>query len=313
MKKIIVYTGPQHAGELVQVMLGTDFDVRLVEPTPEDLLPNFHQASAFLDASMKVSISAEDIEKASNLELIVTATTGANHIDGEALESRKIPLLTLKGQKEVLNGITASAEHSWALLMSCARHLRRAYNHVSSGQWERTQFPGVMLRGKTLGVIGMGRNGSWMARYANAFGMKVLAHDPFVSDLPADVEAADLDRLLAESDITSLHVHLSDETQGMISAQRIGMMKRGSIFINTSRGELTDEAALVAALKTGQLAAVGVDVLCGEPQIEQNLLWQYAQENEAVHITPHVGGFCPDAVLHVVRFSAQRIADRLEA
>lgn len=313
MKKVIVYTGPQHAGELVEEMLGDRFEVRLVEPTPEDLLPNFHQASAFMDASMKVSISAEDIAKAEKLELIVTATTGANHIDGKALEERKIPLMTLKGQKAVLNGITASAEHSWALLMSCARHLRRAYTHVTNGDWERTQFPGIMLSGKTLGVIGFGRNGSWMARYANAFGMKVLAYDPFMSDFPDYVESVTLDALLEQADITSLHVHLSEETAGMINADCIASMKKGSVFINTSRGELTDEHALVAALKSGQLASVGVDVLCDEPNIRDNVLWQYAQENESVHITPHVGGFCPDAVLHVVRFSANRIAENMEA
>lgn len=309
MKPILVYTGPDHAGELVKQMAGDSFDVRCVDPTPESLLPQFRQARAFLDASMKVPIAAADIEAAEDLALIVTATTGANHIDGAALAERKIPLLTLKGQTEVLRGITASAELSWALLMSTARGLRSAYTHVHEGGWERTMFPGMMLRGKTLGVIGFGRNGSWMARYGLAFGMKVLAHDPFCETYPEGVEAVDLNVLLSQSDFVSLHVHLSDETRGMIDVTKIASLKKGAVFINTSRGELVDEHALAASLSAGRLSAIGVDVLGGEPQIRDNVLWQLAQKDERVHITPHIGGFCPDAVSHVVRFSTQRILD----
>lgn len=311
--KTLVYTGPKHAGELVQEMVGHLYDVRMVEATPEDLLPQFHQASVFLDASMKVSISAEDIAKADKLELIVTATTGANHIAGEALAERNIPLLTLKGQTEVLRGITASAELSWALLMACARKLRGAFTHVTDGRWERVEFPGIMLRDKTLGVIGFGRNGSWMARYALAFGMKVIAFDPMISEYPEGVRGTTMEEVLAASDFVSLHVHLSDETRGMLNADRISSMKQGAVFINTSRGELTDEHALIAALEDGRLAAMGCDVLCDEPNITENVVWQYAQSHDNVHITPHIGGFCPDAVNHVVRFSAQRILKHAEA
>jgi D-3-phosphoglycerate dehydrogenase len=116
-----------------------------------------------------------------------------------------------------------------------------------------------------------------------------------------------LEDLVSFSDVISIHVHLSDKTEKMLDRNIISKFKKGSIFVNTSRGELTDESALVDALKSGNLASVGVDVLCGEPNITKNPLWQYAQNHNNVHITPHIGGFCPDAVKTVVSFSSERI------
>lgn len=310
--KVLVYTGPKHAGKIVEERLGHLYEVRLVDATPEDLLPHFYQASIFMDASMKVPITAEDVARAEHLELIVTATTGANHISGSALEARLIPLLTLKGETKILRDITASAELSWALLMSCARNLGKAFSHVRKGLWERTEFPGMMLRGKILGVIGFGRNGSWMARYGTAFGMKVLAYDPYVKAFPDHAMSTDIDTLLAQSDFVSLHVHLNEENHHLLNADKIDMMKSGAVFINTSRGELVDEYALVAALKDGRIAGVGCDVLTDEPDIQSNVLWQFGHEHDNVHITPHIGGFCPSAVEHVVNFSAGRVLAHAE-
>jgi phosphoglycerate dehydrogenase-like enzyme len=305
--KNLVYTGPDYCIHLIEETLGNLFNIIRVEPTPESLLPAFKSCSVFLDASMKVPISYEIIESALDLELIVTATTGANHIDGEALKQRNIPLLTLKGQTKVLHSLTPAAELSWALIMSCARHLRGAYHHVEIEGWDRTIFPGLMLKGKTIGIIGFGRIGSWIARYANAFDMKILCYDPFTTKSEDYIKMTTLEDLVSFSDVISIHVHLSDKTEKMLDRNIISKFKKGSIFVNTSRGELTDESALVDALKSGNLASVGVDVLCGEPNITKNPLWQYAQNHNNVHITPHIGGFCPDAVKTVVSFSSERI------
>ena len=155
----------------------------------------------------------------------------------------------------------------------------------------------------------MGRLGSWTARYANAFGMHILAYDPYTDEFPGYVEYASLERIIKESDVVSIHVHLSSETTGMINKELIDKFKTGAIFVNTSRGELTDEKALVEALQSGQLASVGVDVLSDEPNIEKNPLWKYSQNNNNVIITPHIGGFCSDAVDKVVDFSCSRILD----
>ncbi len=306
---IAVFTGPEHSAEVARERLAGHFDVVAVKPEPGDLLPAFERATVFIDASMKVPIGSEDIAAASRLELIITATTGATHIDQQALAARNIPLKTLKGQTEFLRGITPAAELSWALVMACARHLRAAVDHVGSSQWERTRFPGLMLKGRSIGIIGMGRIGGWMARYAEAFGMTVNYYDPHVTGTQGQANPMPLEDLVAASDIVSIHVHVDDSTRGMIDADLLARFKPGAIFINTARSELTDEDALVAALSSGRLSAVGVDVLVGDPDPAQSPLWRHSREHDNVVITPHIGGFCPDAVDHVVAFTCQRILD----
>jgi D-3-phosphoglycerate dehydrogenase len=143
-----------------------------------------------------------------------------------------------------------------------------------------------MLKGKTLGIIGVGRIGSWMSRYAQAFGMDVQGYDPYATTFPAGVKKVGLDDLLATSDFVTVHVNLTDETRMMLTAEKIQAMKPGSVFINTSRGELVDEEALVRALQEGRIASAGVDVLSGEPDIRANPLWKYAQSSDSVCITP---------------------------
>lgn len=311
-KRIVLYSGPEHASRVAEQVLGEDFDLVRVAPEPEVLLPAFQKCTVYLDASMKVPISESDIGTANDLRLIVTATTGATHIDQNALAARRIPLLTLKGQHQFLRNLTPAAEHSWALLMACARRLRGAVSHVLNGGWERVEFPGLMLKGRTLGLIGMGRIGTWMSRYAAAFGMSVVYYDPYAEDVSADVEPLSLEELVCCSDIISIHVHVTEETKGMINQDLLDRFKPGVVFINTSRAELVDEAALVKALKEGRISAVGTDVLLGEPHIENSPLWQYSQESENVLITPHIGGYCPDAVDKVVEFSSQRVREFFE-
>lgn len=311
--RTVVYTGPAASARVAREILGDRFDVVAVDPTPSSLEPALERAEALLDASMAVPITADLIARSPLLRVISTATTGASHIDVTALRAREIPLLTLKGQREVLRELTPAAEHSWLLLMACARKLVPAAKHVEAGEWNRTLFPGAMLRGSTIGIIGLGRIGGWMARYATAFDMKVQAFDPAPVDAPEGVKLVELEELLATSDFVSLHVNLSDETRGMLDARLIGTIKPGTVFINTSRAELTDEEALVHALEEGRLAAVGADVLFGEPEPSASPLWRYAQEHDNVLITPHIGGFSPAAVDVTVGFAARRILEYLEA
>ena len=152
----VLYSGPERSARIVGELLGSHFVVKTGAAEAGPLLALFKDCTVFLDASMKVQIPAEAIESADKLRLIVTATTGANHIDAQALQRRNIPLLTLKGQKEILRDLTPAAEHSWLLLMSCARHLRGAVRHVETGRWERTEFPGLMLKGNTAAVTAAG-------------------------------------------------------------------------------------------------------------------------------------------------------------
>ena len=307
MKDVLLYIGPEYAQETIENILGSSYKILAPEGVPDKVIPIFEECDIFFDASMKVPVSADNIHNAKNLKLIVTATTGASHIDQKALEQRGVPLLTLKGQKEILQELTPAAEQSWLLLMACARHLRDAIHHVEDSQWNRVEFPGIMLKGKTIGIIGLGRIGSWMARYASAFGMKVQAYDPFNDEVNDGIEMVDINHLLSTSDFITVHVHLTPETAQIIDAERIKLFKRGSIFINTSRAELVDVKALINALKEGRIVAVGVDVLFNEPDIKNDPLWQHSIDHYNVIISPHIGGYCPEAVIKVVEFSAKRI------
>jgi D-3-phosphoglycerate dehydrogenase len=229
-------------------------------------------------------------------------------VDAAALARRGIPLLTLKGQTEVLRDITAAAEHSWLLLMACARRLRPAVRDVLAGVWDRNRYPGRMLRGKVLGIVGCGRIGQWMSRYAAAFGMTCLGYDPHVQPWPAGIEQTDLDSLLERSNFVTVHVTLTEETKGLLGARELRLIPPGGVLVNTSRGEILDEAALLACLAEGRLTA-GLDVLCGEPDVADHPLVAYARTHTNLILTPHIAGFSPDALRHVLSFSCRRIVE----
>lgn len=302
----ILYLGPPGSLEIVRSHLSANTEVTLAL-NEEAVDRELENCDAVLDAYMRIKFDADRLARAKRLDLFVTATTGADHVDAEVLAARGIPLLTLRGEREVLRNITAAAEHSWLLLMACARSLIPAVEAVRSGDWNRNRFPGVMLRGRTLGLIGCGRIGGWMSRYAIAFGMTCVGYDPFAEHFAEGVHPVDLDELLIRSDFVSVHVPLNDDTRLLLGAEEIQKMKHGAILINTSRGEILDETALLVALLEGRLASAGLDVLTGEPQTAENPLVQYARNHANLLITPHIGGFSPDALAHVLEFCCGRI------
>jgi phosphoglycerate dehydrogenase-like enzyme len=305
----VLYLGPEDGRQTVADELGGGFTVQHVRAERDTVLNEVRAAAVVFDASMKVRLDRPLLDAAPGLRLVITATTGADHIDSAALTARGIPLFTLKTEREFLRGITPAAELSWLLLLACARRLRAALRHVEQGGWDRELFPGTMLRGRTLGLIGCGRIGGWMARYARAFDMTVIGHDPFLSEFPVEVRAVGLPELLSSADFVSIHVHFSDATRGLLGAKELALMKDGAALINTSRGAIVDESALLAGLAAGKPAALGVDVLEGEPDIRDSRLWQYAQTHDNVTITPHIGGFSPDALASVLRHTAARIRE----
>lgn len=309
----IVYCGPQEALDTLRETVGGDARVVHVPPDTQPVVAALRTAEAYLDASMKVRLTRNVIDGSPGLRAIGVAATGADHVDAAALEARGIPLLTLRGQTDVLRGLTPAAELSWLLLMACARQLGAARDHVRAGKWNRLEFPGIMLKGRTLGIIGCGRIGSWMARYGTAFAMRCIGHDPVITEWPELITRVPLDELLAQSDFVTVHVPLTNETSGFLTRAHIERMKPGVVFVNTSRGDLVDEGALVDGLRAGRISAVGVDVLSGEPDVAANPLWQHAKDHDNVLITPHIGGFSPDAVRVVVSHTARRILSHLSA
>ena len=187
----------------------------------------------------------------------------------------------------------AVAEHTFALMLSLARSLVRAHSTMQAGKWEKKTLQGTELRGKTLGIVGLGRVGIEGSRRAQAFGMKVVAHDPYVTPSLAqqlNVTLAPLDELYAQSDYITLHVGLTPQTQGMINAEALRKMKKGVRLVNCARGELLNEAAVIEALKSGQLGGAGLDVYSNEPLKDSPLM-----NLPNVILTPHIAGSTHEA------------------
>lgn len=259
--------------------------------------------------SLRLPVDARALDAARRLKVVATNTTGLDHLDIEGMERRGIVLYSLKNDREFLETVTSTAELAFGLLLACARRLPECFASTREGEWGRAAFAGIQLRGKTLGVVGVGRLGSMMARYGMAFGMRVLGADPSPLRVPEGVEMVPLERLLSESDFVSLHVHLGDATRGMLGAGELGSMKRGAILVNTSRGGLVDEAALVRAMREGRVAAAGLDVIDGEWLEDKRAhpLIAYSRENPRLLITPHVGGTSPDAVRAGLRHTVAKV------
>jgi len=310
--QLIAYVGAKEGYEALVAEAGSSVATVHVDAEPLAVAQALSRAAGFLDASMKVRITDAMVDQAPGLRIISCATTGSDHIERGALDRRGIAVRTLKEDPALLQDLTPAAELSWALLMACARRLKGAFRHVDQGGWVREEFPGIMLKGRTLGLVGCGRIGGWMARYAQAFGMRVLACDPYQAKLPDGVLDTPLASLVEQADFLSIHVHLGDETRGLLSADLLRRCKPGAILINTSRGAVVDEGALLEGLLNGRIAAAGVDVLDGEPDIADHPLAVYARTHENLLITPHCGGFSPDAVRLVCRQAARKILAELE-
>lgn len=238
-----------------------------------------------------------------SLKYIVTATTGLNHIDMEAATRRRIFVISLKGESEFLTHVKSTAEHTWGLLLSLIRKLPAAMEHVKAGGWNRQPFLSDELDGKTLGIIGYGRLGKILANYGVAFGMRVLVHDrqPESYAGHTHVQSVDLSTLLANADVVCLLISWSEENNAFMNAACFSEMKTGAYFINTARGELVDEKALLNALESGKLKGAALDVLHGDSAwpgraVDTSGLLTYAQRNNNLLITPHMGGYGKDSI-----------------
>jgi len=269
--------------------LGTVVDH--VPPTP---LPADLSGYQVFTVRFDYRLTDEVMACAPQLQFILSPTTGLDHIDLKAAEARGISIISLRGQHEFLRGIWASAEHSWALLLALVRRLPRATLAPGQGMWVQRPFFGNELARKRIGIVGLGRIGEKVARYAKAFEMTVYAYDPAPKGNSEGVEMlASLDALLALSDVLSIHVPLQEDTQGMIGASELAKLPAGALLLNTARGAIVDEEALLAALESRCIAGAAMDVLEGEATAgfpREHPLVAYANNHDNVLITPHIGG-----------------------
>jgi D-3-phosphoglycerate dehydrogenase len=261
-------------------------------------------------------IDCEVMNAGQRLKIIVTATTGLNHIDLQEAARRGIQVFSLRGEAEFLRDIRATAEHTVALILALLRHIPAAFTHVRHGGWNRDLFKGRELHRKMVGVVGYGRLGRLVARILKSFDMPILAADPYVDEGAVEdgVALVSLAQILREADLVTLHVNLCEQTRGLIGREQFAAMKQGASFVNTSRGELVDERALLDALYTRQLAGAALDVLCDEDSsgMQANQLVAYARAHDNLIITPHIGGCTVESMEKTECFLADRLLTLLK-
>ncbi|MAE64768.1 MAG: hypothetical protein CMJ18_10920 [Phycisphaeraceae bacterium] len=278
-----------------------DFDAPLLS---SDELPGAVGDYDILVPRIEHEVDTVVLDAGKRLRMIGTPSTGTDHIAVAEAERRGLQIVCLKHEREFLDTVQTTAELAWLLILSCNRNMRAAMKHVEAGEWESQTLRGHEMYGRTLGIIGYGRLGTMVSRFAHAFRMNVIASDPEV--IPDTwVRRVSQEQLLAEADVVTLHVHLTEATRGMIGAEQFAQMKPGAYLVNTSRGGLIDEDALVESLGSGRLAGAGLDVVSGERDEDRTSrpLFRYAAAHDNLIITPHIGGVTreaqPRATLHL--------------
>src|SRR5271157_365964 len=258
----------------------------IVQPTKESLLGELANAEALIVRSA-TRVTPELMDKAPHLRVVGRAGVGVDNIDLDEATKRGILVMSTPGGSSV-----SVAEHTFALLLSLVRQVPKFDASMREGKWEKSSS-GAEVRGKTLGLVGLGRIGREVAIRADAFDMRLLAFDPYLSESAAtelSAELVPLDKLLAESDFISLHTAVSPQPQGMINTESISKMKKGVRIINAARGELINEADLAAAIRSGQVGGAALDVFAEEPPKNNPLIGL-----PNVVTTPHVAGSTAEA------------------
>ena len=286
-----------------------EVDVR--EPDRQYLLDHIHEYDAYLP-SLKVRIDRELAQRgaAGRLKLIYTPSTGLDHLDLDALEEFGIQMESIRTEYALLDQITSTAELAFTLMLSAARKVPAGHNAAMKGLWARDRYRGHQLSAKTLGVLGVGRLGSMMVDFGRGFRMNVIGCDSNPRKRIADLEYLEFDEFAARADVITIHIHLTADNEHFLNAERIAKMKDGVILVNTSRGKIIDEEALLAALNSGKIGGFGADVIMGEwrDDLDQHPLIAYAREHDNMTIVPHVGGVTWEAQSMTLRFVAEKMA-----
>ena len=249
-------------------------------------------------------VTRKVIEASNNLKVIGRAGVGVDNVDLDAATEKGVVVMNTPGGNTI-----AAAEQTFALLLAMMRNIPQAYVSMKAGKWERSNFVGNELEGKTIGIIGLGRIGMNVARYARGFKMRILGNDPFISKEnaeKADIELMEMDELLAQSDIISLHAPATEKTRGMVNKEFLAKMKNGSRLVNCARGALIVEADLIEALKNGPLKAAALDVFVDEPTKNEELV---ALDN--VIVAPHLGASTREAQIEVGIQIVRQVTDAL--
>ncbi len=253
-------------------------------------------------------VRATDLAGPIRCRILAVPATGLDHLDLEACAKASVQVAALRGEVEFLRGVRATAEHTLGLLLALLRRIPAAHASVLAGRWDREAFRGRELHGRVAGIVGMGRLGSIMAEYFRALGMTVAGYDPR-DDFPVGLarRCASLQELFSVADVISVHVAYTPATRSLIGEAHFAQARPGCIVINTSRGGIIDQDALLAALEEGRVAGAALDVIDGEPHVGRNHpLVVYARAHNTLLLTPHLGGNTSDSLAKAEGFIAEK-------
>ena len=253
----------------------------------------------FVKIGLAINRSVIDIQP--NLKLIVTPTTGLDHIDLKYSEIKKIKVISLKNDIKFLSSITSTAEHAWMLALALQRKLLDAVNIVKDGKWERESLSIYQFKDKTIGIVGYGRLGKILSKYGKAFKMNVIANDVKESIKSVRVKLVSLENLMSKSDIVIIVASYQNGQPPIISSKELSLAKKRPIIVNVSRGGVVNEEAILAALDNKQISGYACDVVSddsnwdNEKKINNKLIDAF-KKNKNIIITPHIGGYSKDAI-----------------
>ena len=274
----------------LQLLAATpDIEVASFAGKPREELERALAGADALIVRSETRVTADLLTRAPRLRVIARAGTGVDNIDVPAATRRGIAVMNAPGANTV-----SAAEHAMGLLLGLVRHIPWAAEAMRRGEWDRKRFEGTELRGKTIGVVGMGRIGGHVGQLARAFGMQVVGHDPYLAPERAaelQVKLLPLDQLLRQADVVTLHVAYTEQTHHLINAERLALMKPTAVLVNTARGELVDEAALADAVRAKRIAGAAIDVFAVEPLPADSPLRQLP----GVILTPHLAASTAEA------------------
>ncbi|NNT72581.1 hypothetical protein HKT18_10165 [Flavobacterium sp. IMCC34852] len=257
----------------------------------EDLTENIAEVDV-LFVRLRFKLTQEILEKAPKLQYILTATTGLDHIDTNYFESRGGKVISLKGEVDFLGSIPSTAEHTWALLLALLKKIPTAFEDVKDGNWHRDHFKGNNLRGKKIGILGLGRVGKQVAHFAEAFGLEIGYFD-IVAQTNKYKCFSNPQEMFAWAEIISIHIPYNTENENFVNEELLKHCQKNAVLINTSRGNVWDEKFVAELLKQDKIFGIATDVLQDEfnqKQLKRNPLVELATEEYNIIITPHIAG-----------------------
>ena len=295
---VILVTGADLAPQALALLEGFEMAYAGKTPTQDDLLAlcRAHDPVAIVVRYGKVD--AAMIEAAPSLQVISKHGSGTDTIDKVAARARGIEVVAAAGANAA-----AVAEEAMALMLACAKSVVQLDGRMRAGHWDKATHKSLELHGRTVGLVGLGAIGQRFAKMADAMGMRVLGFDPFAKELPAFIQPASLEDIWREADVISLHCPLTDENRNLLDARTLAGCKKGVIVVNTARGGLIDEAALLEAVQSGQVRSAGLDSFAVEPMTAGHPFQQEAR----IVLSPHIGGVTGDAYVNMGTAAARNL------